>query len=152
MDDPDVPQSVKNSIEFVVDISGDNNHILTYELKKNETRAVEAKKIREKVLETDKKNKNKERIDKDVLIIYMDNISRVHFHRKMKKLNRWLDQYSDNYEISQVASVRKWFNCIRIHYKIFLKIELIHLILKIIQLAIRLMSFSDITHIWEQQV
>lgn len=99
MDDPEVPQAIKDNIEFVIDVTDDKQHTLSFQLKKNETRAAEASRIRKQVLEKDKMVNNTERIDKDVLIIYMDNISRVHFHRKMKKLSKWLDQYAyDTYD------------------------------------------------------
>ena len=91
MDDPDVPQNVKDNIEFVLDVSNDNSHILHVDLKKNYTRSEEAKQLRSKILEEDKVNGNKERIDKDVLVFYIDNISRANFHRKLKKLSKWLD-------------------------------------------------------------
>ena len=97
MDDPEVPQTVKDNIEFEVDLTDYKLHLLSYQLKKNESRAEEAKRIRQQVLYQDRLHNNTERIDKDVLIMYMDNISRAHFHRKMKKLNKWLDQYADDY-------------------------------------------------------
>ena len=102
MDDPDVPQSVKDNIEFVLDVSNDNSHILHVDLKKNYTRSEEAKQLRSKILEEDKVNGNKERIDKDVLVFYIDNISRPNFHRKLKKLSKWLGQYADELEITEV--------------------------------------------------
>ena len=106
MDDPEVSQNIKDNIEFVLDVSNSDSHILHVELKKNKTRADEAKKLRQKILEEDKAKGNKHRIDKDVLIIYIDNISRPHFHRKMKNLNKWLSKYS------QKSSVCKFYNCL----------------------------------------
>ena len=105
MDDPDISQTVKDNIEFVIDLTNDNDHLLTVQLKKNEARAQEAKDIRQKVIEQDKLTNNTDRIDKDVLIFYMDNISRVHFHRKMKKLDKWLNQYADDLDTAQQRSV-----------------------------------------------
>ena len=106
MDDPEVLQTVKDNIEFVVDLTNDKQHLLSYQLKTNESRAEEAKRIRQQVLYQDRLHNNTERIDKDVLIIYMDNISRAHFHRKMKKLNKWLDQYADDYTLTDSDTVR----------------------------------------------
>lgn len=100
MDDPEVSQSTKNNIEFVIDMTNDSEHLLSVNLKKNEARAAEAKAIREKVIEHDRQTNNTERIDKDVLVFYIDNISRVHFHRKMKKLEKWLDQYADHDDLT----------------------------------------------------
>lgn len=105
MDDPEVPQDVKDNIEFIVDLSHDKFHIMNVELKKNHTRAQEAKEIRKKVLEQDKANGNDKRIDKDVLIIYTDNISRVHFHRKMKKLDKWLNQYAQGASVQKIRVI-----------------------------------------------
>ena len=106
MDDPEVPQSVKDNIEFIIDVSHEKSHIIHVELKKNHTRAEEAKQIRNKVLEQDKTNGNNQRIDKDVLIIYTDNISRVHFHRKMKKLDKWLNQYAEGVSVEEIKVIQ----------------------------------------------
>ena len=54
MDDPDVPQNVKDNIEFVLDVSNNNSHILHVDLKKNYTRSEEAKQLRSKILEEEK--------------------------------------------------------------------------------------------------
>ena len=105
MDDPEVAQNIKDNIEFVLDVSNSDSHILHVELKKNETRAEEAKKLRQKLIDEDKTRGNSQRIDKDVLIIYIDNISRPQFHRKLKKLNKWLSQYSEVSSIN-TSSVR----------------------------------------------
>ena len=94
MEDPEVSQNIKDNIEFILDISNEDSHILHVDLKKNYTRAEEAKKIRKKILDDDISKGNVQRIDKDVLIIYIDNISRPHFHRKMKKLDKWISQYA----------------------------------------------------------
>ena len=103
MDDTEIPQSVKDNIEFVLDVSNSDSHILHVELKKNHARAEEAKKLRAKILEEDKANGNDQRIDKDVLIIYIDNISRPHFHRKLKNLEKWLNQYAEGMTIEEVS-------------------------------------------------
>ena len=102
MDDPEVPQRVKDNIEFVLDVSDINAHILHVELKKNQTRADEAKLLRQQVLDSDRQTGNTDRIDKDVLVFYIDNISRPNFHRKLKKLSKWLDEFADGAEAEQV--------------------------------------------------
>ena len=102
MDDPEVPQHVKDNIEFVLDVSNSNAHILHVELKKNQTRADEAKLLRQNVLDSDRQTGNVDRIDKDVLVFYIDNISRPNFHRKLKKLSKWLDEFADGAEAEQV--------------------------------------------------
>ena len=102
MDDPEISQDTKDNTEFVLDVSDNSSHILYVELKKNKTRAEEAKKLRTKILEDDKVKGIDERIDKDVLIFYIDNISRPNFHRKLKGLSKWLNQYADEIEINEV--------------------------------------------------
>lgn len=102
MDDPEVPQQVKDNIEFVLDVSNSDSHVLHVELKKNHTRAEQAKQTRQQVLDEDRRSGNTERIDKDVLVFYIDNISRPNFHRKLKKLSAWLSQYADGAELEQV--------------------------------------------------
>ena len=107
MDDPEVSQNTKDSIEFILDISNSNSHILHVELKKNQARAEKAKKLRQKILEDDKAKGFNERIDKDVLIIYFDNISRANFHLKMKKLDKYFSQFTgDSHEVSHLVNYR----------------------------------------------
>ena len=98
MDDPLIPQSIKDNIEFVVDISDPNNHHLYIDVKRNSTRVEELKKIREKVLEEDRVNNNTERIDKNLILLYFDNLSRQHFHRKMNKFASFLSELSGKEE------------------------------------------------------
>lgn len=97
MDDPEIPQEVKDNIEFTVDISDPDFHKLEIELKPNMTRAEEQKALREEVIAKEKKDGSYEhRIDKNVLILYIDNLSRAHFYRKMPKTAEWLSQFVDN--------------------------------------------------------
>ena len=112
MDDPDIPQKVKEDIEITVDLTNDEFHKVKIDLKRNNTRVEEVKKIREKVLNTDKEI-GKQRIDKDMLIIYMDNISRAHFHRKFKNLTYWLEE-NTNTENSEYNS----YEYFRYHSKV----------------------------------
>ena len=99
MDDPTVPQSVKDNIEYVVDISDPYEHKLEFTFKPNATRSAEQKQLREQVVAQEKENGTySNRLDKNVLILYMDNLSRAHFNRKMPKTAEWLGQYVDNQE------------------------------------------------------
>jgi len=96
MDDPAVPGHVKDDIEFTIDLSDDDFHRLQYQVKRNNTRVDELKQIRKQVLDHDRLTGNTKRIDQDVLIFYIDNISRAHFHRKLKQTAAWLGQFVDN--------------------------------------------------------
>lgn len=99
MNDKEVPQEVKDSVEYVVDISDPDNHKLELTLKPNATRAAEQKQLREEVITKEKQDGTyQNRIDKNVLILYIDNLSRAHFNRKMPKTAEWLSQYVDNQE------------------------------------------------------
>ena len=56
MDDLSVPQSIKDNIEYVVDITESDSDRLTIDVKRNETRCNELKDIRQKVVVEDKLN------------------------------------------------------------------------------------------------
>ena len=116
MDDPNVPQSVKNNIEITIDLQDSSFHKVSVDVKRNHTRVEEVKKIREQVLLEDKAQ-NKTRIDKDMLIIYLDNVSRTHFHRQMKNLTSWLTRMSEGnssnysvYEYFRYHAKAHWTN------------------------------------------
>lgn len=94
MDDPEVSESVKDNIEIVVDLADDDFHKLEINVKRNETRAQELKELRKEILEKDKAINNTQRIDHNVLVLYIDNLSRAHFHRKMIELDKWLSQFT----------------------------------------------------------
>jgi hypothetical protein len=64
MDDKLIPQSVKDSIEVTIDVSNKKEHKLHIDVKRNNTRAEELKKIRSEVLKQDKASNNTSRIDK----------------------------------------------------------------------------------------
>lgn len=99
MDDPNVPQEIKDKTEFVVDISDPEHHKLDMKLKPNLKRAEEQRKLRKEIIDNEKTNGTYEsRVDKNMLIIYIDNLSRAHFFRKMPKTAEWLAQYVDNEE------------------------------------------------------
>lgn len=97
MNDESIPKEVKDNIEFTVDISDPEHHKLNIELKPNITKAEEQRKLREKIIKKEKAEGTYDsRIDKNVLILYIDNISRAHFYRKMPKTAEWLSQFVDN--------------------------------------------------------
>ena len=96
MDDPEVPQDIKDSIEFTIDMSNPHKHQLNVNLKKNETRAREQQILRQKILAKDKLEGKTDRIDKNVFILYIDNLSRANFKRRLPKVTEWLSQFVDN--------------------------------------------------------
>ena len=96
MDDPEVPQEIKDSIEFTVDMSNPHKHQLNVNLKKNEARAREQQILRQKILAKDKLEGKTDRIDKNVFILYIDNLSRANFKRRLPKVTEWLSQFVDN--------------------------------------------------------
>jgi hypothetical protein len=97
MDDPDIPQRWKDNAEYIIDVSDPENHKLSITLKANETRSQEQRKLRDKIISEEKANGTyKNRIDKNQLIIYLDNVSRQHFIRKMPITTEWLSQFVDN--------------------------------------------------------
>ena len=105
MDDPDVSQDIKDNIEFTVDMSDPKSHKLNVQLKPNKTRAAEQKTLRDQIMKDDKMLSNIDRIDKNVFLLYIDNISRVNFKRKLPKTTEWLSKFVDNkdseYELFQ---------------------------------------------------
>jgi hypothetical protein len=103
MDDPSVPSEIKDNIEITVDMTDEDSHLININVKRNETRVGELKKIREEVLKKDIENGNTERLDHNVLVLYIDNISRAHFHRKMTEFNKWLDQFAEQENAELVA-------------------------------------------------
>lgn len=98
MDDEAVPQSVKDNIEFTVDMTDPLKHKLNVNVKRNDTRAAEQKKLRDEIIANDKKIGKTDRIDKNVFMFYIDNLSRAQFKRKLPKTVEWLSQYVDNPE------------------------------------------------------
>lgn len=99
MDDPNISADVKNNIEYVVDISDPNNHKMQLTIHPNMTRAAEQQKLHEEIVAREKAaGTYANRIDKNMLIIYIDNISRTHFYRKLPKVSAWLSQFVDNEE------------------------------------------------------
>lgn len=99
MDDPSINGEIKDSTEYIIHTSDKNEHKLEISVKSNRTTASKQKAVRDKIIADEKlEGTYKNRIDKNVLIIYIDNISRAHFMRKMPKTARWLEDYVDNDE------------------------------------------------------
>lgn len=97
MDDPDVPQSVKDNVEFTVDRSKPHSSKLNINVQPDLERAREQQIIREQIIQGEKEaGTYGERLDKNVLLLYIDNLSRAHFYRKMPKTAAWLQQFVDN--------------------------------------------------------
>lgn len=87
IDDPELSEQDRSNIEFVVDISNPDHHKLEIDLKHNSTRAHEQKRLREEIIDKEKALGTYEsRIDKNVLVLYIDNLSRAHSIEKCLKL------------------------------------------------------------------
>lgn len=99
MDDPTISDEVKNNIEYVIDISDSKHHKMELMVKPNATRAAEQKALHDSIIKKEKQaGTYANRVDKNMLIIYIDNLSRTHFMRKMPKTAEWLSQFVDNQE------------------------------------------------------
>ena len=96
MDDPNISEEVKNNTEFIIDLTKTPQQIVT-KIKANKTRAEEQKKVYDNMVKEEKVNNSyKTRIDKNMLFIYIDNISRVHFMRKLPKTAEWLAKFVED--------------------------------------------------------
>ena len=99
MDDPTVPQEVKDNAEFVVDVSDPQHSTLNMQVVRNEARAAQQKALRDQIIQQEiAEGTYGERMDKNVFLLYIDNLSRAHFMRKMPKTAQWLEQFVDNPE------------------------------------------------------
>lgn len=96
MDDENEPDEIKDSVEYTIERKhGDASDVLHINVKRNETRSQELKKIRAEVLQKDKLEGNTDRIDYNMVVFYLDHVSRSNFRRKLKKLTAWLDQFAE---------------------------------------------------------
>jgi len=84
MDDPSVPDSIKNKTEIIIDYTGNKSKVII-DVKRDEDLAKRRMGIYEK-------NPNA-LIAKNFLIIYIDAVSRRHFFRKLPKSVEWLNKY-----------------------------------------------------------
>jgi hypothetical protein len=98
MDDPDVPQETKDNVEFTLNLDNPYNHELEIEVKRNQTRVDELLKLRAKLGEKRKEESKPPVPDYNVLIFYIDNLSRAHFHRALPKLSAWLSEFTPDKE------------------------------------------------------
>lgn len=94
MDDPEVPQAVKDNTEFILNMDNPKRHELELEVKRNQTRVDELQTLRKKLAEKRAINSEPPLPEYNVLIFYLDNISRAHFHRALPKLSEWLSQFT----------------------------------------------------------
>ena len=109
MDDPEVPDYAKQNVEYTVDISDPDNHVMKQELKPNKTRADARRKLREEIIEKEKKEGTYDsRIDLNVLIIYIDNFSRPHFYRQLPKTVEYLEKYYQSEEDIEVLQFMRF--------------------------------------------
>ena len=99
MDDPEISEEVKHNTEFYIDVTDSKKSKIVFELKQNKTRAEEQNKVYEEAMKKEKEEGiYNDRIDKNMLIIYIDNLSRTHFFRKLPKTAEWLSKFVDNEE------------------------------------------------------
>jgi hypothetical protein len=97
MDDPLYSDLEKDNIEYVVDVTDPDNSILEINLKPNLIKAQKQRELRDQIIEDETANgMSGSRLDKDVLILYIDNLSRAHFFRKMPKTAEWLERFYNN--------------------------------------------------------
>lgn len=97
MDDPKISDFDKNNIEFVVDVTDSGQSKLEMKLKPNLGKAQNQRDLRKRIIEQDIMNGvHRSRLDKDVLVLYIDNLSRAHFYRKMPKTAEWLENFYNN--------------------------------------------------------
>lgn len=98
MDDPNLPDSVKESVEFTVDMSDNTKSVLNFKVKRNNTRVEELKKVRADFMASAKKDPEIDIIDSDVFIFYIDGFSRTNLKRQLPKFYEWLGQFVNNDE------------------------------------------------------
>lgn len=96
MDDPEVPEEIKQNIEFTIDTSDPKQHKLEINVKRNETRAAELKKIRIDFRRSIYNKSTHNLIDNNVMLFYIDSLSRASLKRAMPKTFEWLGQFVDS--------------------------------------------------------
>lgn len=115
MNDPNVSSEAKDSVEFTVDLSNPQASTLNLNIKPNATRAEQQRKLRDDIIKQEKADGTyKDRMDKNVLIIYLDNLSRAHFYRKMQKTAEFIGQFVDNQESD--ISAHQFFRYHSVYY------------------------------------
>ena len=97
MGDPKVSQETKDNIESTIDVSNPDNPILSTQIKPDQVRSEEQRLLRERVVQQEKiQGTYGSRIDKDVLILYIDNISRTHIYRQLPETIKFLESLYKN--------------------------------------------------------
>jgi hypothetical protein len=89
MDDPNIPQSVKDKTEIIIDFNKDKPDV-EFRVKKDEALVNKRKKMMDSF-------KSKP-ISKNVIFLFIDSLSRDNFNRKLKKTKAWLEKYYRNTE------------------------------------------------------
>jgi hypothetical protein len=87
MENPHVPKSKSEKVEITVDYSGTESQ-LKINLKKDEDRIREQQPLY--------KSKGRELMSKNLMVIFIDSLSRRQFFRKMPKTKAWVEQFYDN--------------------------------------------------------
>jgi len=94
MSDPNVSQETKDNVEFLLNFTNPLETKLHLNVKRNTTRAKEQEQLRKEIIDREKREGTYDsRIDKNVLILYFDNLSRAHFYRKMPRTAEWLGKF-----------------------------------------------------------
>lgn len=84
MNDPKVPDSIKNKTEVMIDYSGDESKVII-----RVVRDEEIVKQRKPLYE----RQANQLLAKNLMIVYIDSISRRHWHRRMPKTTKWLEKF-----------------------------------------------------------
>jgi hypothetical protein len=114
MNDTEVPQETKDSVEFLLDLTNPLESKLTVNITQNVTLAQSQKKLRGDIIKAEKaKDTYKSRVDTNILILYFDNLSRAHFYRKMPKTAAWLGKFTDD---KQDLTVNQFFRYHSVYY------------------------------------
>ena len=93
MNDQNIPQEVKDNVEFTINMADNQKHLLEIDVKRNETRANELKVLREKMFQNG--GNDTDFIDSDILVFYIDGFSRQSLARSTPKLYKWLSRFVD---------------------------------------------------------
>lgn len=75
-------------VEVIIDFSFPGKSHVSMQMKKNETIAEQRTILYEKALKTPNRS-----ISKNFLYVYIDSLSRTHFHRKLPRLKEYLERY-----------------------------------------------------------
>ena len=90
-DDPEVTEEMKENLEIIVDYSDPYKSKIEMQMLKDEETVDERRKLYENALKSENKP-----LAKNFLYVYIDSLSRTHFHRKLPKLTKYLEKYYQN--------------------------------------------------------